>query len=761
MPLEMQKLSNHGTDDPLVARVVFQWLEILPWFVLSEARQTRFHETLLVKVMPRLIAARDAAEKLEAGLRDIYDNSPTAPKPDALQQLATASMLEAQQGLEEFAAVFGFLLGRNAPDRNYAALAKWAEKWFGVEDRLCVRLKFANANLIKQLADLRPRLERGDKLSITPGGSLAQAMWGITGEPAVPLARYLESLTTQVVPFIEETITAALQHLPVHGPITLQEISEAERAKIAPVRFRVMTESSDGELVPAGKVTKEGSVVPELQRMLQQGRSKPIIASRFKGEWFVATGCKLYHSARWKNFHDFLGFYIKEVLGGAWANIELKKPREQRHPLLVWYEDVTRYANAHLEKGGNAPMTSLVAAYLGLAYNLYLISHNNGKVHEALIQRLKQKDQFLGAYHEAAVTGLMIRAGFDIELEDESDTTSSHCEFTATHRETGQKLSVEAKMRQVKPSDQPKPPQIRWLLGAALKKKANHPRLVFIEVNDETTPPEAQKKLLLDLLSTVRGKEADLLVDGQPAPPAYLVVINNPPATVDRPYAPAYMFEGFKIPDYRVEGTYPSLRDALAARTKHRAMFTLHQSLRDFSRIPTTFDGEIQPFSKPLSRARLLLGRRYCIEIPDGEVRGELVHAQVLASDKTAWCCLRENNRDQMVFVPLTDQELEAYHESPRTFFGREEPKTKVDSPLEFYDSILNRYRHNSKDALLRLLGQMGAQDLAELKMLSQEQLAEVFAERTTEAAIAQTGLGMVDKGACMPDSTRSGRTVE
>ncbi|MDQ5979946.1 MAG: hypothetical protein QG602_2921 [Verrucomicrobiota bacterium] len=734
-----------------MARVVFQWLEILPWFVLSEARQNSFHETLLLKVMPRLICARDATDKLKAGLQDIHENSPTAPKPDALQQLATTFIVEAQQGLEEFAAVFGFLLGRKAPDRNYAALAKWAEKWFGAEDRLCIRLKFANANVIKRLADLRARLARGGKLNITPGGTLAEATWGLAGEPAVSLAPYLESLTTQVVPFIEETITAALHHLPIHGPITLQEIPEVERAKVAPVRFRVMTQANDGELVPAGKVTKDGNVVPELQRMLQQGRGKPIIASRFKGEWFVATGSKMYHSARWQNFHDFLGFYIKEVLHGEWANLELKKPREERHPLMVWYEDVTRFSNAHLEQGTHAPMTSLVAAYLGLAYNLYLISHNNGKVHEALVRRLKQKDQFLGAYHEAAVTGLMIRAGFDIELEDESDITSSHCEFTATHRESGQRLSVEAKMRQVKPSDQPKPPQIRWLLGAALKKKANHPRLVFIEVNDETTPPDAQKKLLLDLLATVRGKEANLLIDGQPAPSAYLVVINNPPATVDRPYAPAYMFEGFKIPDYRVEGTYLSLREALAARAKHRAMFALHQSLRDFIQIPATFDGETLAFSMPLSRGRLLLGRRYCIETPDGEVRGELVHAQVLVNDKTAWCCLREKDHDQMVFVPLTDQELKAYHESPRTFFGREEPKTKIDSPLEFYDSILKRYRHNSKDALLGLLGQMGSQDLEELKALSQEHLAEVFAERTTEAIIAQTGLGKVDKGAAPP----------
>lgn len=748
MPLVMRKLSDHGTEDPLVARVSYQWLEILPWFDLSEARQTSVHETLLMKVQPRLVAAREVAEKLNIGLRAIHQDSPTAPKPGAIETLANKFLIEAHQGLDDFAPVFGFLLGRKAPARNYAALAKWAGRWFGPKDPLCIRLKFANASCIKTLANLKTGLAKGGKLLVTAARSPEESTWGLEGEPQIPLAAYLESLTSAVVSFVEETITAALAHLPARGPIVLVDISEADRPKSAPVRFRVMTKSGDGTLVPAGKITRDGGVVPELQRMLQQGRGKPIVATRFKGEWFVASGSQMYHSPRWKNFHDFLGFYIKEVLRGDWANLELMKPREERHPLMVWYEEVTRFTNSHLEAGKHAPMTSLVAAYLGLAYNLYLISHNNGKVHEVLVNRLKQKDQFFGAYHEAAVTGIMIRAGFDIELEDESDSTTSHCEFTATHRESGQKFSVEAKMRQVKPSDQPNTPQIRWLLGAALKKKANHSRLVFIEVNDPTTPPKSQKKLLLDLLATVRGKEAELLIEGQPAPPAYLVVMNNPPATVVRPHAPAYMFEGFKIPDFRVEGTYASLRDALAARKRHAAMIAVQQSLRDFTRIPVTFEGETEAFASAPSRGRLLFGRRYCIQTPKGEVRGELVHAQVLPEKKTALCNLRKDGQDQIVWVPLTEQEMKAYHESPRTFFGREEPETQLESPLEIYDRIHERYRHNSKDALLGLLGKMGAKDLDELSPLSQERLAEIFAERTTEAIAFKTGLAKTVKKA-------------
>lgn len=737
MPFVTRKISDHGTEDPLVARVGYQWVEILPWFNLSEARRNSVLETLLMKVQPHLLRARETAEKIKTGLGAIHKDEPAAPTPAAIQSLAKQFLVEANRSLEEFAPVFGLLLGRKAPERNYAALAKWAKKWFGPNDALYLRLDFANGDCIRFLSDMNAHINKGGALSVVIGGTLEEAKWGLGGEREAPLAPYLESFTVSIIPFIEETMVAALTHLTVRRSIMLEQIPEAERPKSAPVRYRVMTEAADGTLVPAGKVTQDGTVVPELQRLLQQGRGKPIIASKFKGEWFVASGSQMYHSKKWKNFHDFLLDYIKILLGGAWTTAEFKKPREERHPLMVWHEDVTRFSNAHLLEGRNAPMTSLVAAYLSLAYNLYLISHNNGKVHELLIRRLQHADQFHGAYHEAAVTGMMIRAGFDIELEDESDSTTSHCEFTATHRESGQKLSVEAKMRLSKKQ----PPEVVRLLSNALRKKANHPRLVCIEVNDEESAPDAQEKLLRDILANIRSREAELAVDGQPAPPAYLVVMNNPPATVDRPHAPAYMFEGFKIPDYRFESTYATLREALEARKKHAAISSLLESLRAYTHIPVTFDGETRSFAGDKSRGRLLLGKKFRITTPNGDVVGELTSAIVMPDQKAAMCVLRENGRDQLVTVPLSEQEMQAYRESPRTFFGREEQEPQVDDPLKLYDRLLATYRKSSKDMLLSLFAQSGATDLAVLKELPQERLAEIYAERITETIAVQTGL--------------------
>jgi hypothetical protein len=57
------------------------------------------------------------------------------------------------------------------------------------------------------------------------------------------------------------------------------------------------------------------------------------------------------------------------------------------------------------------PMTGAAAAYNWLSYNLYLIAHNV-KLQERLINRLKNPEQFWGAYYETFVAAAMIKAGF-------------------------------------------------------------------------------------------------------------------------------------------------------------------------------------------------------------------------------------------------------------------------------------------------------------------------------------------------------------
>ena len=183
------------------------------------------------------------------------------------------------------------------------------------------------------------------------------------------------------------------------------------------------------------------------------------------------------------------------MAGKEWGNAEITKPFEDRHPVLQWYQQLCDFQIKHSEHKDGEIHTEIasgpVMAYLWLAYDLYTLDHHS-LLQKKLINRLKVRDQFQGARYETSVAAAFIRAGFEIDLEDEGDRGKTHCEFNAKHKETGLKYSIEAKSRH-RPGllGQTGPPQplneieadILKLLAKALRKEADHERILFIDVN--------------------------------------------------------------------------------------------------------------------------------------------------------------------------------------------------------------------------------------------------------------------------------------
>jgi hypothetical protein len=348
------------------------------------------------------------------------------------------------------------------------------------------------------------------------------------------------------------------------------------------------------------------------QREKRQGLGRPIISMLSNGYRFLAVGNRFYYSKEWKKFHDFLGDYIRDVLGSEWGNSELKKDFHERHPILQWYALVCKYQQATIKEPGkiySAPATGAYASYLELAYNLYLLAHN-AEVQAKLVTRLKQPEQFPGAHYETYVAAAFIKAGFDIVFENETDGSRSHCEFTATYQATGQRFSVEAKARAPGKTHA----DVGDQLCRALRKEAHYTRVVFIDIN---VPDEASNKeeasYLQEALDGLRRMETSLKIHGAPAPAAYVFVTNHPyQYSLESPnFRRSALAEGFKLPEFKIGATFSSIRNALTARERHFEMFKLMESLREHYEIPATFEGEIPEFAFGDSGTRLRIGQRY------------------------------------------------------------------------------------------------------------------------------------------------------
>ena len=338
------------------------------------------------------------------------------------------------------------------------------------------------------------------------------------------------------------------------------------------------------------------SIQKDLEHKKLFGKTRPTISLDSNDYKFVAVGNEIHYSKKWKTFHDFLISYIKICLGEGWGNSELQKPFRERHIILQWYKHLCDFQATHQKKVGEISSfqaTGPIAAYLSIAYDLYILMHHS-LLQERLIERIKDKVQFQGARYELYVTTCFIKAGFDIDYEDETDRTISHCEFIATHIDTGKKYSIEAKSRhrpgilgQAGIPIQQDSVRLRVgsLLRNALQKEASYPRIVFIDINmppQDGTPFDAT---WLPILNKEFKK-----IENEIATPSYLFFTNHPFHYVgEQEPQPKrdFLFTSINIPEFRGKNTEIS---QINAQNADPTVWILWDSINAFTKIPKDFE---------------------------------------------------------------------------------------------------------------------------------------------------------------------------
>jgi hypothetical protein len=476
----------------------------------------------------------------------------------------------------------------------------------------------------------------------------------------------------------------------------------------------------------------------ELIREQQQGLGNPILAFKMNDQQIVAAGNTLYWSPNWKTFADFLGGYMKHILGGEWGNAEIAKPLNERHPIMQWYEEYCHFQRRHFIQGEikSAPATGVVNCYLGLAYSLYLIKHNV-ELQNRLVKRLKSVTQFQGAYYELFVANCLIRAGFKLELEDETDPAAKHCEFSAVSK-TGKKYWVEAKMRSVvgllgktehdgtKNTDATSE-MVKHLNGAFAKPAADE-RLIFIDVNtDPHTDPKggAFPEWTNKAAKRLEWYEKRQL---QPGQSAYVIITNISfhRALQSDQTDQAIMAHGlgndFWVPEAR------RVSDIYRRKQKHIDIHNLLEACRKYPQIPTTFDGSLP--SQALGKGEpLRIGETYFFDCI-GE-KGQLgTVTTVNESDKQVYFTMTtEDGFSHILSEPISDEALADYKAHPEAFFGTiQRVGGRANDVYELFEFFLICYKAATKEKLLELM--KDAPDIEALRQMEQADLAIEYAER-------------------------------
>lgn len=481
--------------------------------------------------------------------------------------------------------------------------------------------------------------------------------------------------------------------------------------------------------------------IHRIQQQRQQGLGRPIIAAETAGKRTVAVGHRLFQGA-WPTFHDFLYSYIFDVLTHDWFNAQAQVKQGERHPIIEWHDrllTVSKAANLAPGETRQTPMTGAISAFLTLAYDLYTLEHNNDQTHtpelrKSLIGRLKRSDQFVGVRYEIRVAAMLLRAGFELEWEDETDRRSTHVEYTATYPRTGRAFGVECKIRNqdaTKKSNQHLG-RFAGLVSDALRKETPHDRLIFVDLNTQAYPyvPGGPNDWRMISINALRKFERQ--PNAATLPPAVVFITNYPDhhhLDSQVPDAGATV-EGFGVDDYRT-GRLLTLPQKIDMRARNPEVEALLASIQEHIDVPSTFEGEIPG----LPSNRLLIGHRY--QMDDGAV-GTLEDACVNdANGEVALIINRDEGGRAIYTNQLSPEEFAAWKRYPETFFGqiRQRPGP-INDPIELYDSLKATYIQTPKEKLLQFMGEHGAT----YADLTQPELLDVYVQGMVNSVMQRAG---------------------
>lgn len=202
--------------------------------------------------------------------------------------------------------------------------------------------------------------------------------------------------------------------------------------------------------------------------------------------------------------------------------------------------------------------------------------------------------------------------------------------------------------------------------------KPPHARIVMIDVNVPHDPARTADVWQREVLGGLKGREATLTVNGQPAPPAFVIVTNHPYhydlESTGNHFA--VLADGFKIPDFGANAEFSNLIDAFKAKQKHDDVFRLVKAIAGYH-IPSTFDGEVPEFAFGEAERKWTIGQRYDASATGAGLAGVLTTATVSEHDKVVHLAFHlDDGRHVLTQAAMSDAELAAHRSSAGTFMS-------------------------------------------------------------------------------------------
>ena len=256
----LQKISDRGSSDPIVARTALQTFELAQPFVAEAVRQEL--GTIAMDVQRRLSECATIRDELQREIDEALDAARKSglnvqasgrtveiPSIIRLEERAERFLYSAKLCLRETARLFKPLFGQHF-DENYKSFTEWAIEEFGAADPLSALL-LGDRPWIAHVIEMRNGIEHPthragplhirnfhlDQEAVPP--QLRPPEWWQGTSPPSSIYADMGTVTDNLLTFYEELLVVSLLKVNRSPIITIAEIPESSRREEAPLRFKV------------------------------------------------------------------------------------------------------------------------------------------------------------------------------------------------------------------------------------------------------------------------------------------------------------------------------------------------------------------------------------------------------------------------------------------------------------------------------------------------------------------------------------------
>lgn len=255
----LRKLSDIGTENPIVARLSIQTSRIVEPFIKDKKTRDEIYEILGIKIKDRIISCFkiykylvDELNKADSYINLHIDEIRSAqcieiPSIIDLNDKCESFLYQAKSSLRDLCTLFSIFFNKDFSEPRFDNIMKWALNKFGEHDDLYLMIKQNHDSWISRIISMRNAVEH-------PGGysgvihitniemigdyKFIEPKWGLNAEKGSSIRKEMEIFINNMLFFCEDLLMICLIKLNKNLPFAFIEIPEDERDPKCPMRIQ-------------------------------------------------------------------------------------------------------------------------------------------------------------------------------------------------------------------------------------------------------------------------------------------------------------------------------------------------------------------------------------------------------------------------------------------------------------------------------------------------------------------------------------------